>query len=316
MSLMQKAWSSEARAPGEEGTWEPPPAENQPAMLVGILDLGTHKSEYQGEEKDRAVVYLVWELTSAPKSGMTGNHTIGQIFTNSFHKKAGLRQMIEKHIKRPIPDGEVFDLRELFKLPWFLDVVTKEITTRAGEQRTVANINAISTPPRGVTVPPATIAPLYWEFDPRHPLPNQSWLPLIYGKTVAQKLQESSEWKKAAASGQTAAAPQQQPQQQPAARQAQTAASAPTPPPPSRKPEPPAGTRQKVDAFNPMTVQRFWVETVEDGVREMDREALKTLVDTFEKEANADANIGVVDYERKCGDWKVPSFFGVVPNPF
>lgn len=311
MALKQKAWSSPERAPGEEGTWEPPPAENQPAMLVGVIDLGTHESDYQGEQRERPLVYLVWELTTAKKSGTTVNHTIGQLFTNSFHKKSGLRAMVQRLLKREIPDGEEFDLRILFSVPCFVDVKVKEITTRKGDQRTVANWDGCSQPPRGVTVPPATVEPLYWELEPGKPLPNQPWLPLLYGKTVAEKIQESAEWK--------AFTPEQRKAAQPApARPVQQApaASAPSSPPPGRNPEPPAGSRQKVPTFNPMKAERFWVETVEDGVREMSREELKTLVDTFKKESEADAHVGVMDLEKQCGDWKVPSFFGIHPNPF
>lgn len=310
MALKQKAWSSPTG--GEEGTWEPPPAENQPAMLVGVIDLGTHPSEFQGETRDRPLVYLVWELTTARKSGTTANHTIGQLFTNSFHKKAGLRAMVEKLLKRQIPDGEEFDLRTLFSVPCFVDVKVKEITTRKGDQRTVANWDGCSQPPRGTSVPPATVEPLYWELEPGKALPNAPWLPLLYGKTVADKIKESNEWR--------AFSPAQQAAAQPTGttappRPAQTPASAP-PAAPARASEPPAGSRQRAPSFNPMTADRFWVETVEDGVREMGREELKTLVDAFEEEARADAHVGVMDFDKKCGEWKTPSYFGITPNPF
>src|SRR5262245_57007928 len=107
MTLKQKAWSSPAG--DEEGAWEPPPAENQPAMLVGIIDLGTHPSDFDGETRNRPLLLLVWELTTAKKSGSDQNHTIGQLFTNSFHKKAGLRLMVQRLLKREIPDGEEYD---------------------------------------------------------------------------------------------------------------------------------------------------------------------------------------------------------------
>ena len=49
---------------GEGGQFEIPPAGNHPAVLVGIIDLGTRPSTFQGKTTDRREVYLVWEQVS------------------------------------------------------------------------------------------------------------------------------------------------------------------------------------------------------------------------------------------------------------
>ena len=169
---------------------EVPPAGSHPAVLVGLIDLGTHQRTYQGQDQGEAPqIYLVWELTSEPCPGTNRNHVLGRQFTNSLNKKAKLRLFIESWSGRQLQEGEEFDYSKMLGKSCLLNVVHKQ----SGDY-TNANIESVSKPPKGMTVPPAKIETYSWEIGCGKPLPELPWLPPIFGKSVKQVIEASREY--------------------------------------------------------------------------------------------------------------------------
>lgn len=171
--------------------FEIPPAGSHPAVLVGLIDLGTHQRTFQGQDQGEAAqLYLVWELTAEPCPGTNRNHVLGRQFTRSLNKKAKLRQFIESWSGRQLNDGDEFDYEKMLGKSCLLNVIHKQ----SGDY-TNANIDSIGRVPKGMTVPSAKIEPYMWYVGCGKPLPELPWLPPIYGQSVKQMIEASKEYK-------------------------------------------------------------------------------------------------------------------------
>lgn len=200
-----------AKSGGNGEGFEIPPAGSHPAVLVALVDLGTHDEEFTdektGAKKTKAMrkVYLCWELTGAKLSGSTMNHVVGRQYTLSLGKSAALRKMVEGYYGKPIPDGTPFDFTKLLGRPFLVSVVHKPNAT--GE-KTYANFAGAGPVPQGLAVPKGQRKPFSREVTATDPLPD--WLPYVYGEKLADIIARSHEVK-----GKPKAAPQ--PEAQPIA---------------------------------------------------------------------------------------------------
>src|ERR1700676_3874947 len=99
----------------QETKYEIPPSGQQIAVVVGVIDLGTHEQESKAKDGtistwDRRSVLICWELPACKMTGMKDtNHIIGQEYTISFSNKANLRKMIEGWSGQKFKDGDTFD---------------------------------------------------------------------------------------------------------------------------------------------------------------------------------------------------------------
>lgn len=113
MSAPWKQTAPKARAAGEGGGFEKAPPGNHPAVLVAIVDMGTQRQEYGGEEKWQRRAYFIWELVTEKMSGTKDrNHLIGIDLTVSLNEKAKLRQWIEARVGKKMPDEANYDISE------------------------------------------------------------------------------------------------------------------------------------------------------------------------------------------------------------
>ena len=175
---------------GEGGQFEIPPAGNHPAVLVGIIDLGTRPSTFQGKTTDRREVYLVWELTAEKKAGGSTNHTIARAYTLSLNAKANLAKLIGQWRGKALAEGEEFDLLRLLGKPCLLNV-----THKPSGDRTFAEVGGASPAPKGLTVPPATIKPVSWDVEDGTDVPDLEWVPFFYGHSAKDEIEQSYEYK-------------------------------------------------------------------------------------------------------------------------
>lgn len=183
-------------ASNQYGDSEVPPAGNHAAVLVGIIDLGTQREKgFQGaEDRDVHKVMLVWELTGEKKSASTENHVTWTDFNASFNEKAKLRQWIEKWRGKAFSEDEEFDLSSLLGKKCLLTLVHKE----SQKGRTYAKVDGIAPVPKNFAVPAAQIKPLQWEIGGGKPIPEEPWLPMVYGDKLEDVIKRSSEWLDAA----------------------------------------------------------------------------------------------------------------------
>lgn len=201
--------------------FETPPIGNHPAILIGIYDLGTQENDYQGTSRRVRQVYLIWELTTEKQEGFKDrNHVAGKPYTFSGHKKAGLRQLLEKWRGREYAEGEEVDVLAALGKSCLLTITH----TQSGD-RTFAKVDGVGPVPKGLPVPPAQRIPFAWsidegmmalnvktgklEADPtRKDPPDDDWIPYLYGehpKDTVARSDEITGWKPAASSGTPAA---------------------------------------------------------------------------------------------------------------
>lgn len=161
---------------------EIPSADNHPAVLVAIVDLGTHMESFQGADpKPTRKVLFVWELVTEKLSGTTNNHVIGRVFTLSFHKKSGLMAMLTSWKGEELPEGFEVDLEVLLGKKCMLSVV--HVKSKDGE-KTYANVGTISKVPKGLTVPERQHEPILWTLANDEEPPAVDWLPWVYDKSL------------------------------------------------------------------------------------------------------------------------------------
>jgi hypothetical protein len=174
---------------GAGGSFEIPPAKSLPAVVIGLIDCGTHADDYDGKAKKARKVFVVWELTTAKMSGTKGNFVVGRMFTLSFHEKAALRKVLEKWRGRTYAEGEDIDLAAIMGKACLCSIVHDQ----KGD-RTYYKVDSISQVPDGMTVAKATREKFSWEMGAGDP-PDYEWLPYHYGESIADFIKQSDEWK-------------------------------------------------------------------------------------------------------------------------
>ena len=195
--MSASAWKLPATSGG--GGSEKAPPGNHPAVLVGMVDLGTQwVNGFQGAEGRWARKgYFVWELVGEPVAGQPSrNHLVGCDLTMSNNEKATLRKWVEARTGRKLPDGAPLDLEAELGQPCLLNVVANA--------KGYPKVDGLTALPRGMSAPPAKTAPFAWPLLPPPPgsppaawakwradLPARladlpGWLPWHYGKPLSE----------------------------------------------------------------------------------------------------------------------------------
>lgn len=166
-----------------------PPPGNHPAVLVGLVDLGTHQETFkQKNGPDRTAnlrkVYLVWELVTEKVSGKIGvNHVIAHAYFLAFGPTTALRKMVEGWRGKAFADDEEFDLVRLLDQKCLVNV-THGTSKTSG--KVYAKVDKVSAVPKGMTVPEPQKVSFTWSVGNDHLEDLPDWLPYIYGEPVSQ----------------------------------------------------------------------------------------------------------------------------------
>lgn len=129
------------------------PAGTWPSVCYRVIDLGTQKTTYQGQEKHQHKVLVSWEICD-PELRMDDGRpfTIGQSYTWSMSEKARLRADLESWRGRSFTDKEMgpggFEINNIIGKGCLLSVVH---TTKG--DKTYANIKAVAKLPKGMETP-------------------------------------------------------------------------------------------------------------------------------------------------------------------
>ncbi len=156
--------------------FEIPESGPQPAVLVAIIDIGTHEKSYGGDAKVQTELYLAWELPGAKMTGMNRNHVLPRVLTKSLHVKSGLYKLITQWRGSAIPDGEDFDVEKLLGQPCQLNVAHEQ----SKKGRTFAKVEGVTKLMKGVQAPAATLKPVFYVLDRNVQPPSDNWLPFTY----------------------------------------------------------------------------------------------------------------------------------------
>lgn len=173
------------------GSGEMPSEGNHPAVLVGLIDLGTHRDEYQGKEITNRKVLFCWEIP-----GETTSAGAPHVLVSDFNVppklsgKSKLRAMLEAWRGKPMEDHEQLDLAALIGKPCLLNVGRGK-SSKGSEY---AKIMGISPTIKGMQAPRPFNASYVWAFG-MGPFNPPDWLPFLYGRPVLETVERSHEFK-------------------------------------------------------------------------------------------------------------------------
>jgi hypothetical protein len=173
-------WNVEATNSGG-GSSEIPPSGNHPAVLVALIDLGTHEDEYQGKKVQNRKALFCWELPTEHKAD--GTPFILAKDYNVMAKISGkskLRLMLESWRGQALKEGETVDLSSLLGKCCLLNIGHQ--VTSGG--KTYAAILGLTPPVRGMTIPKPFHEPYSWHLSAGEPLRVPEWVPWLYGNAI------------------------------------------------------------------------------------------------------------------------------------
>lgn len=150
--------------PGEGGDYAPPPAGTFIGVCYRFIDIGTQKTEYQGQTKMSRKVIISWELGDEPMDDGKP-FTVSKRYTWSMHEKAVLRHDLEGWRGKAFEPADFgdngFDTKKLLGAP-----CTLTITHTAKEGKTYANVASVGKIMKGLQPKPLHSETLYLSLEP------------------------------------------------------------------------------------------------------------------------------------------------------
>lgn len=198
---MSSPWKAVANSQTGTGEYAVAPSGSHVAVLVGMVDLGTHSKEFKNDDgtvsaKDYRSVFLVWELTDEADPSHRGhNFLLSKEFTLALGTKAALRPVVEVWLGRKLGDGE--EVPDLSKMLGSKCMLTVEHGQSKSSGKTYANVKGVGPVHKSLAVPPAKREPFLYaiedgDFEP------PAWLPQwSYGEKIADKMTRSKEYRRA-----------------------------------------------------------------------------------------------------------------------
>jgi hypothetical protein len=132
-----------------------------------MIDLGTHKETFEGQEKTARKVRIEFELPLETKVFKEGEpekpFSIGKEFTLSLHEKAKMRKYLESWRGKPFTEQEAngFDISKLIGAPCMVNVVHG--VSKSG--KAYADIASITPVAKGMTCPPQVNASFMFSLE-------------------------------------------------------------------------------------------------------------------------------------------------------
>lgn len=149
-------------------SFEPVPAGTYAARCFSMIHIGTVKENVMGTEKLLNKVRVSWELPTEQKVFKeeygSQPYVVSKEFTLSMHEKATLRKFMESWRGKGYTDEEAqsVDITKMLGVPCMLSIVHKK-SEKSGN--TYAEISAVTSVPRGMTVPPQINSTLEFNYD-------------------------------------------------------------------------------------------------------------------------------------------------------
>lgn len=178
----------------EGGNFEQPPTGQQVAVVIGLVDLGTHLHDNKkGKTWTARSIQFVWELTDE-KDSKGENFIVGQGYTWSLHKNSDLRPMLEGWTGKKFSDGEEYDFGHLLGTSCMLTLTRG----KSGNGKEFTEVASVSMPYKNMQIPPATRQPFAFSLDEQvssaTPPEIPDWVPPNYGRKVIDEIKASNEW--------------------------------------------------------------------------------------------------------------------------
>jgi len=133
-------------------------AGSYPSKLVALVDLGTQRSEFEGEIKEQKKIRLLFEVNEQKEDG--SNFTIKKDFTLSLDESAGLRKFLQTWRGKTFTAEELkgFDIAKLLGANALLSIVEKE----SKNGKVYSTLDTASILPKGMTAFENKIEPFFF----------------------------------------------------------------------------------------------------------------------------------------------------------
>lgn len=184
-------------------TYTPCPPGSYLARCVRLIDLGTQKTDFQGEVKAARKIAVSFEVLDDEARMTDGrNFMLSKRYTASLHEKAGLRKDLASWRGRDFTPDELkgFDLVNVLGKLAFISVV--EATKPDG--KTYTNLASLMKPPKGMVAPESAASEplLHWDMSAAQP----DWTVFdALHERLQDQIAESPEFKKLKRPADTAA---------------------------------------------------------------------------------------------------------------
>lgn len=177
-----------------ESKYEKAPAGVHASTCVHVIDIGTQKDNYMGEEKVIPKIMIGWELSGVQNS--EGDPVVFyKEFSNFLSEKANLRKAIEAWFGKTLsPEAlETFYTGKVVGFPCSLNIIHKD--SKANPGRSYADMVSIQPLANGQPKPIATVKHLVFDIDEIDMVAYNQ-----IDEWIQKKIQVSAEWQKAHAS--------------------------------------------------------------------------------------------------------------------
>jgi hypothetical protein len=173
--------------------FELPPAGLHPAAFIGLVDLGTHDHEYQGNKYEKRTLFVAWELIGT-KNNNGEPFVVGQDYNDSLGKKSNWRKLLEGLRGRPFNNDEEFDPVVLLG---FKCVINISIGMSKNDKK-FSEVTSASMPMVGQAIPDPVNSPFAFHLstwgDPKIDPDIPAWMPRSYGHPILDDIKDSKEW--------------------------------------------------------------------------------------------------------------------------
>jgi len=147
---------------GNGGDFEQAPIGSHVARCIKIIDIGTHKGEYQGQATIKRQVIISWELPNElmTKGDYAGKpFTVSKFYTASLNEKSTLRKDLSNWRGRDFTEQELlgFDSKNILGKPCMVSVIHSD----KGKAK-VAGVMAL---PKGMTVSDQVNESVFFSLD-------------------------------------------------------------------------------------------------------------------------------------------------------
>lgn len=141
-------------------TFELPTAGAVIGRCYQVIDLGTQDTTFKGTPKKAHKILLTWELAEKMSDGRP--FAVSSRYTLSLFDQAILRQHLESWRGRGFSEAELagFDVKNVLGKFCMLSIVHN-----TDGDKTYANVKGIMPVPKGMELPPAVNADIYFDVD-------------------------------------------------------------------------------------------------------------------------------------------------------
>jgi hypothetical protein len=168
--------------------FDPVPTGLHQAVCYGLVDIGTHIEEWQGQKNERRIVHILFELPhqTIEINDKTMPMGMNWKFTLTLHKKGNLRGALESWRSKPFTEMELIDGFEL------KDIIGKNcqlnVIHNVSGDKTYANISSVVPLSQGMNKMEQFNVSCYYSMDEKMDIPKNT------PKWLVEKIYKSMEW--------------------------------------------------------------------------------------------------------------------------